>query len=588
MLFPPPGTGGAGAGAGQHRRLRLLHARSPTHSPSSLQPGEPARSFRESSVWLRDSDSENSFQESKLESQKDLEEEEDEERLWKFLTESDSPPPSYDIIPLLYPLFVYLHLSLVQSSPKSVVESFYDRFHGLFLRDESQRDIIEQLRTTHTMQDVQANPRLLAFLDSKCVVRLPEDGYYYLMRYLKSEDNAALCQVHTVHIQLDVQPAGEAATPHKTGVETPQELSPAPITLLQDEGALEALQESIRRVRAGPPSLTTVCFYTFCHTQQLLNTTEFDPDTKLLAAGFDSFCIRICSLLSKKLKSEPRCVDVSRIRLACDILEQEEGEEDSAGTEIKILRGHCGPVYGVRFLTDSSGLLSCSEDTSIRYWDLGTFTSTVLYKGHAYPVWDVDISPYSLYFASGSHDRTARLWSFDRTYPLRIYAGPLADVDCVKFHPNSNYLATGSGDQTVRLWSAQQGATVRLFTGHQGSVLALAFSPDGKYLASAGEDTQLKLWDLASGTLFKELRGHEDSITSLTFSSGSGLLASASMDNSVRVWDIRSTHCRAPVPGSSRELVGVYTRQTSRVLSVQFMASNQLLVTGIAQEDQKE
>ena len=136
------------------------------------------------------------------------------------------------------------------------------------------------------------------------------------------------------------------------------------------------------------------------------------------------------------------------------------------GTEMKILRGHCGTVYSTRFLADSSGLLSCSEDMSIRYCDLGSFPHTVLYQGHAYPVWDVDISPYSLYFASGSHGRTARLWSFDRTYPLRIYAGHLADVVCVKFHPNSNYLATGSTDKTVRPWSAQQGNSVRLFTGH--------------------------------------------------------------------------------------------------------------------------
>ena len=88
---------------------------------------------------------------------------------------------------------------------------------------------------------------------------------------------------------------------------------------------------------------------------------------------------------------------------------------------MKVLWGHCGPAYSTRVLADSSGLLSYSEDMSIRYWDLGSFTNTVRYQGHAYPVWDLDISPHSLYFASGSHDRTARLWSFDRTYPLRIY-----------------------------------------------------------------------------------------------------------------------------------------------------------------------
>lgn len=513
-------------------------------------------------------------------------------RLRNFLTDSDSQH-SHEVMPLLYPLFVYLHLNLVQNSAKSTVESFYSRFHGMFLQNASQKDVIEQLQTTQTVQDILSNFRLRAFLDNKYVVRLQEDSYNYLLRYLQSDNNAALCRVLTWHIHLDVQPAkrtdyqlyasGGSSRGEGSGLE-PTDM-PAPI--LQNEAALEVLQESIKRVKDGPPSLTTICFYAFYNTEQLLNTAEISPESKLLAAGFDNSCIKLWSLRSKKLKPEPHRVDVSRIHLACDILEEEDDEDDDVGTEMKVLRGHCGPVYSTRFLADSSGLLSCSEDMSIRYWDLGSFTNTVLYQGHAYPVWDVDISPYSLYFASGSHDRTARLWSFDRTYPLRIYAGHLADVDCVKFHPNSNYLATGSTDKTVRLWSAQQGNSVRLFTGHRGPVLSLAFSPNGKYLASAGEDQRLKLWDLASGTLFKELRGHTDNITSLTFSPDSSLIASASMDNSVRVWDIRNTHCSAPTDGSSSELVGVYTGQMSNVLSVQFMACNLLLVTGITQENQE-
>ncbi|XP_028903197.1 TAF5-like RNA polymerase II p300/CBP-associated factor-associated factor 65 kDa subunit 5L [Ornithorhynchus anatinus] len=511
-------------------------------------------------------------------------------RLRSFLTDSDSQH-SHEVMPLLYPLFVYLHLSMVQSGLKSTVDSFYSRFHGLFLQNAGQKDVIEQLQTALTPQDILANLTLRAFLDNKYVVRLQEDSYNFLLRYLQSDDNGALVQVLTLHIHLDVQPAKRtdyqlyASGGSSRGESHGLEPTDGPPALLRNEAALEALRDSIRRVRDGPPSLTTICFYAFYHTEQLLNTAEISPDGRLLAAGFDDSCVKLWSLRSQKLKAEPHCVDVARVHLACDVLDAE--EEDGAGTEMKTLRGHCGPVYGTRFLSDGSGLLSCSEDTSIRYWDLGTFTNTVLYQGHSYPVWDLDVSPCSLYFASASHDRTARLWSPDRTYPLRVYAGHLADVDCVRFHPNSNYLATGSTDKTVRLWSAQQGSSVRLFTGHRGPVLSLAFSPNGKFLASAGEDQRLKLWDLAGGAPFKELRGHTDNITSLAFSPDSSLVASASMDNSVRVWDIRSAHCGAAADGSSGELVGVYAGQASSVLSVQFGACNLLLVTGVTQENQE-
>ncbi|XP_072265333.1 TAF5-like RNA polymerase II p300/CBP-associated factor-associated factor 65 kDa subunit 5L [Pyxicephalus adspersus] len=514
-------------------------------------------------------------------------------RLRNFLSEENCPY-SQDVTSLLYPLFVYLHLDMVQNSLKSMVDSFYSRFHGMFLNHPAQKDVIEQLQTTMTMQDIHSNTKLRAFLDNKYVVRLQEESYNYLLRYLQSDNNSALLKVLTLHIQLDVQPVRlteyqlyTSETFSSRGESNNLDSQDVPTPILQNEAALEQLHDCIKKVKDGPPSLTTVCFYAFYNTDNLLNTAEISPNGKLLAAGFDNSSVKLWSLRSKKLKTQPHTVNVSHIRLACDILEEEGEDEDQAGSEIKILRGHCGPVYSTRFLSNSSGLLSCSEDSSIRYWDLKTYTNTVLYEGHAYPVWDLDVSTCSLFFASGSHDRTARLWSFDRTFPLRIYAGHLADVDCIKFHPNSNYLATGSTDKTVRLWSSQQGNSVRLFTGHRGPVLALAFSPNGRYLASAGEDQRLKLWDLASGTLYKELRGHTDNINSLAFSPDSSLIASASMDNSVRVWDIRNTYCNAPSDGSSSELVGVYTGQTNNVLSVQFMACNLLMVTGTAQEHQE-
>ncbi|KAG8583304.1 hypothetical protein GDO81_008364 [Engystomops pustulosus] len=512
-------------------------------------------------------------------------------RLRNFLLEDDSPE-SQDVSAVLYPLFVYLHLDMVQNCIKSIVDSFYSRFHGIFLQNPAQRDIIEQLQTTLTIQDIHSNLKLQAFLDNKYVVCLKEDSYNYLIRYLQSDNNIALLKALTLHVHLDIQPikrteyqlyaSNSFSTRGGNGNLEPQDV-PAPI--LQNEAAVEQLQDCIKRVKDGPPSLTTICFYAFYNTENLLNSADMSPNRKLLVAGFDNSSIKLWSLRTKKLKTEPNRVDVSRIRLASDIIEEDE-LDDQTGTEMKILRGHSGPIYSTRFLSNSAGLLSCSEDASIRYWDLNSFTNTILYDGHAYPIWDLDVSSCSLFFASGSHDRTARLWSFDRTFPLRIYSGHLSDVDCVKFHPNSNYLATGSTDKTVRLWSSQQGNSVRLFTGHRGPVLALAFSPNGRYLASAGEDHRLKLWDLASGTLYKELRGHTDNVNSLAFSPDSTLIASASMDNTVRLWDIRNTYCNALSEGSSSELVGVYTGHTNNVLSVQFMACNLLMVLGTAQGHQ--
>uniref|UniRef100_A0A8C1Q1E9 TAF5-like RNA polymerase II, p300/CBP-associated factor (PCAF)-associated factor n=1 Tax=Cyprinus carpio TaxID=7962 RepID=A0A8C1Q1E9_CYPCA len=533
-------------------------------------------------------------------------------RLRSFLQDAEAPLVK-EVSGVLFPLFLYLHLDMARCGLKGAVDSFYSRFHSFFQQDPEQKAVVDLLRGVVTPQDVTSNPKLCSLLDHKYVVHLTDQAYSYLLRYLQSDDNSAICWALGAHVQMEVTAAcrtdyqlygtgigagnttctssSSAAWAAVDGVEGAERVE-VTAGLPQNEVALEALQDCIKRVREGAPSLTTVCFYAFQHTDQLLNTAEVSPDSRLLAAGFDNSAVKLWSLRARKLKAGPHWTDVSKIRLACDMLEEEADDEDASGSEIKTLRAHSGPVYRTAFLTDGSGLLSCSEDSTVRLWDLSSFTNTVLYRGHAYPVWDMDVSPCSLYFSTASHDRTARLWSFARTYPLRLYAGHLSDVDCVKFHPNSNYVATGSTDKTVRLWSTQQGASVRLFTGHRGPVLSLAFSPNGKYLASAGEDQRLKLWDLASGSLFKDLRGHTDSITSLSFSQDSSLVASASMDNSVRVWDIRSAHGSAhgsaPSDGSSSELIGQYTGSTSNILNVQFMACNLLLVTGTALEKQEQ
>uniref|UniRef100_A0A9J8CHW1 TAF5-like RNA polymerase II, p300/CBP-associated factor (PCAF)-associated factor n=1 Tax=Cyprinus carpio carpio TaxID=630221 RepID=A0A9J8CHW1_CYPCA len=500
-------------------------------------------------------------------------------RLRSFLQDAEAPLVK-EVSGVLFPLFLYLHLDMARCGLKGAVDSFYSRFHSFFQQDPEQKAVVDLLRGVVTPQDVTSNPKLCSLLDHKYVVHLTDQAYSYLLRYLQSDDNSAICWALGAHVQMEVTAACRTDYQlYGTGI------GAGNTTCTSSSSAAWAAVDGVEgaervEVTAGLPQNE--------HTDQLLNTAEVSPDSRLLAAGFDNSAVKLWSLRARKLKAGPHWTDVSKIRLACDMLEEEADDEDASGSEIKTLRAHSGPVYRTAFLTDGSGLLSCSEDSTVRLWDLSSFTNTVLYRGHAYPVWDMDVSPCSLYFSTASHDRTARLWSFARTYPLRLYAGHLSDVDCVKFHPNSNYVATGSTDKTVRLWSTQQGASVRLFTSHRGPVLSLAFSPNGKYLASAGEDQRLKLWDLASGSLFKDLRGHSDSITSLSFSQDSSLVASASMDNSVRVWDIRSAHGSAPSDGSSSELIGQYTGSTSNILNVQFMACNLLLVTGTALEKQEQ
>ena len=109
-------------------------------------------------------------------------------------------------------------------------------------------------------------------------------------------------------------------------------------------------------------------------------------------------------------------------------------EDDGFAT--RRLIGHSGPVYSLSFdpicgsASPPQGLLSSSQDGTVRLWSLDTYSNLVVYRGHNRDaVWDVEWGPMGVYFATASRDRTARLWCSEKVTPLRMYSGHLSDVN---------------------------------------------------------------------------------------------------------------------------------------------------------------
>ncbi|RWS27191.1 TAF5-like RNA polymerase II p300/CBP-associated factor-associated factor 65 kDa subunit 5L [Leptotrombidium deliense] len=297
------------------------------------------------------------------------------------------------------------------------------------------------------------------------------------------------------------------------------------------------IEEAIRKVSEQPPNVSCICLCSVENTNPTCVAVR--SDMNYLAAGFESSDIHVWSLTADAIvKTED---DLSSITLSIPRSENKMKSSGKSNLDRKhkcVLRGHSETVYQNCFLPETELLLSCSEDTTLRAWNMSTMSCSQIYSGHDYPIWCLDASNFGFYFASGSKDTTARLWSVDRSYPLRIYAGHTMDVDCVKFHPNCNYLATGSYDKTIRLWSVSDAKMMRIFQGHSGNVHALAFTPDGKILVSAGEDRKIRLWDISSGALIKDFRGHNDTIYSVSINSEQSILASCGLDRSLKLWDL--------------------------------------------------
>jgi len=122
------------------------------------------------------------------------------------------------------------------------------------------------------------------------------------------------------------------------------------------------------------------------------------------------------------------------------------------------LKGHQNYLTGVKFLpSNSSNLLSCSYDGTIKLWDINTMTclNTLIPK-----------------------DATEE-------HPIHFH-----DITL-----HNGLLAAGSSSGIIMVWDLVSGEFVRQFEGHKDMVLSVAFSSNGK-LYSGSKDTTVRVWEL--------------------------------------------------------------------------------------------
>eukprot|EP01080_Neovahlkampfia_damariscottae_P004249 gene4249-7586_t len=413
-----------------------------------------------------------------------------------------------ELIQILYPIFVHSYLEMISKGYIQESKEFFNKYKSQHVHFHGNE--IHTLEGVQTQSILTENELTQRFLKSKYDIRISQISYDLLMKYLQDSNDILILSIVNQYLNFKVfkgQPSSELIKNDSNEYDFEDEkenLSLTKLSLDVKTASGPAKRGRKKKVQSitSKSSMPSICFYTFFNSK--VNTIEFgvQNDKPLIVGGFEDSSI-------KYWKSD----------------------------SYESLYGHTGPVYGLSLSSDQKWLLSSSEDSTVRLWNLETKSNIVAYKGHQYPVWSVDFSNIDYLFASCSHDRTARIWSTDRVTPLRVLAGHLSDVDCVKFHPNSNYVATGSSDRTVRLWDINSGECVRIFSGHFASVHSLSFSNDGKYLASGGADNDIFIWDISHGKYVHHLRGHTDTVTSLSFNHDSTLLSSGSLDQSVKVWD---------------------------------------------------
>ncbi len=204
------------------------------------------------------------------------------------------------------------------------------------------------------------------------------------------------------------------------------------------------------------------------------------------------------------------------------------------------LSGHSGLVNALVATPNRQTLISGSEDTTIRIWDLVTGEQRQLLSGHTGPIQALDVSTNSRILASGSADATIKLWDLQTGQELRTLTGHASFINDVKFSPDGQTLVSASADKTIKLWDVATGTEIRTLIGHNSFVNDLALSPDGQTLISGSADNEVILWTISTGEILYTLTGHTGPVNAVAIAPDGQTGFSASADKTIKVWNLQT------------------------------------------------
>ncbi|KAG2051196.1 WD40 repeat-like protein [Suillus hirtellus] len=249
-------------------------------------------------------------------------------------------------------------------------------------------------------------------------------------------------------------------------------------------------------------------------------------------------------------------------------------------TPIRTFEDHERAVNAVAVFPDKRRMITCSDDKTLRLWDLETGVVLKKMEGHNNWVQALAVSRDGQIIASGDYNGEVIAWHGETgesiTQPIKAHSSRIISVD---FSPDGTVLATASWNDTVKFWSTKtwqmQGEPIEcgirvncIRYSPSGQLLAIATRHDiqiykpgtmehvasltglnpsniGASLAWMPNCTRLLLgggksileWDTSTWEqVGHSWKGHTNAINAIAIHPTGTLVASASIDNHVRLW----------------------------------------------------
>jgi U3 small nucleolar RNA-associated protein 15 len=187
---------------------------------------------------------------------------------------------------------------------------------------------------------------------------------------------------------------------------------------------------------------------------------------------------------------------------------------------------------------DGRILVAGGESGAIQAFDVKSRAILKTWKEHKQPVWVTQWHPTELTnLMSCSDDRTVRLWDLPSDKSIARFGGHQDYVRCGAFMPaQSGLLVSGSYDQTVRLWDSRAGGKAVMVFKHAAPIETVLPMPSGTAVL-ASSDNAISVLDIIAAKPIQMLRNHQKTVTALTLANNGERLLSGALDGHVKVFE---------------------------------------------------
>jgi len=222
------------------------------------------------------------------------------------------------------------------------------------------------------------------------------------------------------------------------------------------------------------------------------------------------------------------------------------------GTLVKTYSGHINNVPMIQVSASNNRMISCSRDKSVKLWDIERCVAVNTYHGHASAVNCIAMNIERSRVVSGDRGGSVCVWDIRKKKPTNTINTGLDVVQCIEFtNPEATNVVLGGGSSRrdgdmypFEVWDVSQKTKTKSLYGHVGFNWTMQYDYPTRKLVTAGADRSICVWDLEKGTFEREVTDrdgnnlksrHGDSIYTLRF--GASRIVSGSKDRRMKIWD---------------------------------------------------